>query len=148
MLADGLFRPSERDLVTVDAAPRRLAFFSQSLIASASIIINSPVVPGDEVWQITGVGLELTPGAAQTALVGAVRTTQLPNMTVSTILFLGGLDVTGTAAASQGRAQACDHVLMPGEIVQFQGAFNAGAAANTVTGYFHGIAIPRGNMLK
>lgn len=147
MLGDTLYKPSLRDIVTVDAAPRRLNFRATASAVAAAVSIDGPIVPADEAWIITQIYAQATPGAAQTVV----------NMIVSVIL--GGVsfneahgwteNFSATPAIAQVRSVAgVNFALMPGEVLRLNGNFNAGANSNLVLLNALGVALPRGNLIR
>jgi hypothetical protein len=150
VFGESLFRPSERDLVTIQAAPTRLAlsFFSAGL--STLITHNSTPVPTDEVWCVAGIQVTLTPGAAQTAVpsnVGIFDTTT--GTQVYRFAYVTQVELGSVAAAQTGFDRQFDGVfVMPGEVIRFENGFSAAGASNSALNWVYGLKIPRGNLLK
>jgi hypothetical protein len=146
MLGDNVYRPTERDLVTSGAAPRRLNFRTTSSLAAASVATDGPTVPTDEVWCIQQLYAQCTPGAAQTVQ------TMVISLILQGVQFNELVSTTenfsATAAIVQTRSWTTEFFMMPGEILRLTSAFNAGAASNLVLMNAVGIALPRGNLIR
>lgn len=150
MIGDSLLRPTDRDIVTLSAAPTRLAFLTSGSGASTAITASSGTVPTDECWVIAGCGLVITPGAAQFAQFAIVDVIEpISGAQIARVAYAAAPELGATVAQQTGFARALTNlVVMPGEALRATGNFNAGAAANTVQFNFYGIRIPRANMLK
>jgi hypothetical protein len=147
LIGDNLFRPTERDLVTVGAAIRRLNLRVTSSLVAASVAINTPAVPNDEVWLITQVYVQTTPGAAQTQTNGVVSIVQA-GVSFNEIAGWSAQDFSATPAIPQVKFLVGVNVaMMPAEVLRFTGTFNAGANANLVLLNLIGFALPRGNLI-
>lgn len=150
MIGDSYLRPTERDLVTLGAAPTRLAFLTSGSAASTSINASSGTVPTDEIWVLAGCGFVITPGAAQfctSALLDVIEPisgAQIYRPGYAAQPELG----TGVALQTGFNRAFTNAIVMPGESVRASALFNAGAAANTVQFSIYGLRIPRSNMLK
>jgi len=149
-IGENLFRPTERDLVTIQAAPTRLAILTSGAGASTAISSQSATVPTDECWVLFGCGFVITPGAAQfciTALLDIIE--PVSGAQIYRPAIVAGPDLGAVVAQQTGFSRELGGALvMPGEAIVGRGVFNAGAAANTVQWNVYGIKIPRGNLLK
>lgn len=149
-LGDGIYRPSDRDVVTIGAAPARFLFYQFLLnTALAQLSVSSSNVPGDEVWVIKGFDVSCTPGAAQTVLDGAAVIRDTSNTIIARLVDFAPPQ-TSAVAAAQVRLSGVvgDAMVMPGDHLECAVDFNAGANPNSMIWTLYGVRLPRGNILK
>lgn len=139
MIGELLFQITRQE---ARSAPVMQRFWTRgtNAVANVQVIASLPSVPMDKVFLITSLNVLLIAGAAQT-----VSTWQVyPN--VPGLIF----DDSGTLAAVQRQAfrwiGAPVATLMPGENLQVEGNFNAGAAVNTSQIFAQGYLIPKGTL--
>jgi len=148
-LGDNTYRPTERDLEAIGAAPTRLLLLLQQSAASATLSQFSSAVPGDEVWLIKHTSIRFTPGAAQTLTLGAIVVRDTSGNVIGRVHEIAPPQASAVAAAASVDSKMIGDVMVfPGDAIEAAATFNAGAAANSMFCAVWGIRLPRGNALK
>jgi hypothetical protein len=145
-LIERLFFPNAKDLSAGLFQQRHLERVGSSLAAALVQTIFS-VTPVDTVRLVTGIGAELTPGAAQTFLGCNIVVRDGPGG--AQIAQPGALITAAPAAAAGVRNFASwsgEVWLFPGEVLMCECYFSAGGVANGVAIGYHAIEFPRGNI--
>ena len=140
-----LWAPTFKDEVS-GLAVERVNLFDNSgtSLASTAILVTLGTVPPDRAWFIDTITTQTIPGAAQTV-------TLLSAQFLRNGIFAGRVvkqPEFALAAATNYSHSWLDvgWMLLPGDVLQVAGNFNAGGVANLVFGAAWGFAIPRANI--
>lgn len=146
IIPDRLWIPTAKDS-RAQFAPVRIARRVSTTTAAATISQTVYTVPGDSVLVACAALIQGVGGAAQSPLLVRIASVDEAGATIATIASWspGGAAGTGGAAGRLDGVWSGQAVIMPGEIVQAEADFDAGAVANILGVGFYGLLIPRGN---
>jgi stage V sporulation protein SpoVS len=145
ILFERLYRSQQKELAAGLLAQERYLELKTVAAAATGPAVNFSAVPTGYTRVINGVSMVLIPGAAQIAQ--SATFSILVNGTV--VAACGANSPYVLAAALQlvlfvnlGEGFIC----RPGDVLQVQGNFSAGAASNTVNATLNGYQFPTGNL--
>ena len=149
MLPFWLYQLTPKDALGNPVARR---FSTFRAYAAASVSPSGAIYTqtnADEVLVIGHSGIQATPGAAQNFL--SARIVLVDTTTQAELGCVQGVYNPLLAVARRFESSAIvgeGLVVFAGEAVYIVGAFDAGAASNSVTGYLSGFIIPRGTLQR
>lgn len=145
--SEQLYRLTAKDVLGAPVAVRRFALNGASDTATSVQAVVITWTDPASIFVVSGVYGRLTPGAAQNALGASFRARDAQG---NTLLEVAGFHNPRIAAAQQWQFSdsTFDFPLFTDEQITLLGVFDAGAAANSVSGQIWGWVIPRGNIQR
>lgn len=138
-----LYELTAKDLASGPRIQRFVGTFGFTSAASASVTSTTTfTVPVSVVRILKGVSVIASPGAAQFSN-GFQLTSAIAGTFVTAVSKSPNVRVAATPAYYH---ELIDLVIFPNEVISLLGQFDAGVAANGISGYIWGYDIPRANI--
>lgn len=145
MIVEEIYAPTAKDLISGIRQARYYVNLGATPAAATAVSVAAPAVPPDTARFITLLTMQSSPGAAQFFEIAQFIVVAAGG--TSNSFFAALSPHTRNAAVSTGVALPCDILLLPGDVLLFQGQFNAGVANNAFSCSAFGYDIPRANLV-
>ncbi len=140
VVLEKLYSPTRRDLVYGVLNGRIMHTDGDSLASANWITTPFLLVPPQYIYVLTGISVNMLPGAAQSAFAWSVRRDNAPS-----VILAGGTNPDSSVNPDFFDSKACELVMMEGEAIELETLWDAGAAVNVVTIGVTGVRVPRAN---